>query len=105
MTEHTPGPWHAWAKDGWHVSDGADRIADLAELDDQCFGYDEAIELEEANAHLIAAAPELLEACQALVKMIDYAVEAGMNGSISNQCITTDRARAAIAKATVTDEP
>jgi len=64
--KHTPGPWEAWVKDGWHVSDGTDRIADLAEFDDQCFGYDGAIELEEANARLIAAAPELLEACIAV---------------------------------------
>ena len=42
---------------------------------------------------------ELLEALRAMVNMVDYAVEAGVNGSISNNCPTTEGARKAIPKA------
>ncbi len=42
---------------------------------------------------------ELLEALRAMVNMVDYAVEAGVNGSISNNCPTTESARKAISKA------
>jgi len=41
----------------------------------------------------------LLEALRAMVNMVDYAVEAGVNGSISNNCPTTESARKAISKA------
>ena len=60
---------------------------------------EEAIAKAEGNARLIAAAPDLLEDCKALVNMIDYAVDAGMNGSISNDCPTMKKARIDIAKA------
>ena len=60
-TKHTPGPWHA-ADDGGEVFD--------AEYIPVCYmnGIGQASEFitekeAEANARLIAAAPELLEAC------------------------------------------
>lgn len=43
---------------------------------------------------------KLLAALQAMVKMVDNAVEAKVNGSISNTCITIENARSAIASAT-----
>ena len=61
---HTLGPWHADENgDGTHcitAGRGAD-IADTRSSDD-----------EEANARLIAAAPDLLEACQAVLAGFRY---------------------------------
>ena len=52
-----------------------------------------------ADAHLIASSPDMYKALKAMVDMVDFAVEAGVNGSISNNCITTENARIALAKA------
>lgn len=58
-TKHTPGPWNV---DGIFICDDAgDRI--VAEVPKM---YDEN---DLANARLIAAAPELLEALQGLVRV------------------------------------
>lgn len=58
MSEYTPGPWKASLPKGssgwWDVGNGEDSIATL-------YGPDEAIA---ANARLIAAAPEMLEALE-----------------------------------------
>jgi hypothetical protein len=64
---HTPGPWAAhegWPSDVWHVdmpgraySIGVSR----ADSDD-----DMTVEEVQANARLIAAAPDLLATCKAL---------------------------------------
>ena len=81
---HTPGPWivdapgmvatKATGADGWEICDIRD---DVPECD--------------ANADLIAAAPELLEALEALTA--NYAdVEPGGSKNV-------DKARAALAKA------
>ena len=68
-TPHTPGPWEtalSFTADNriiWDVClpDGGDMIADLAECGDE--------QTQEANARLIAAAPELLEA---LIELHNY---------------------------------
>ena len=94
MTGHTPGPWAVAidqpagdepgptfpaiveAEHGWH-------IADLQVIDDH---LGEAP--REANARLLAAAPELLEALESMI------------ASAKNHRIPlTEKARAAIAKA------
>jgi hypothetical protein len=58
---HTPGPWKVY-QDYVHpvLEDGSNGNESHAIC--QCFGPDALI-----NQHLIAAAPELLEACRALV--------------------------------------
>jgi len=62
-TKHTPGPWKLFKKDGscdLRV-DGYGVICDF-----MVDGPNEEMDVEAiANAHLIAAAPELLEACKA----------------------------------------
>lgn len=53
---HTPGPWqavHHRRSDQWHIADAVSVVADLGHC-------------REANARLIAAAPELLAVVQAL---------------------------------------
>lgn len=74
--KHTPGPW---------VNDGGPIVS----LPRQGPGYVHVIASVpggNANARLIAAAPELLEACLALIKSDDLQA-------------AIDKARAAIAKA------
>ena len=93
MSKYTPGPWVA------------DRVrVGYSVMDAKCLGYvvqpsdDEGrygTIMTEANARLIAAAPELLEA---LMELVD---EAEMGGSSRAQWdAMRDRARAAITKAT-----
>lgn len=98
MSKHTPGPWIAlnthdiftalgaknaegtecFADDGWHIADVDQGDLNLDEM--------------RANARLIAAAPELLEALVNLLK-----VHEGEGGTKYH---AGDIARAAIAKAT-----
>jgi hypothetical protein len=63
-TKHTPGPWtvekftreHEWVRMRARVTDGEDTVAQL---------FDSAFEdRNHANARLIAAAPEMLEALE-----------------------------------------
>ncbi len=60
MSKHTPGPWIADWDDGgqWYVNIGGLSVSGNALRGDSggC--------IESANARLIAAAPELLEACK-----------------------------------------
>lgn len=84
---YTKGPWE-WRKGSlpwqstWHLSPGVL----IAECSDGTPGGDE---IDRANANLIAAAPDLLEACKGLVSLWseDY---------VGNDL---DEANAAIAKA------
>lgn len=69
-TKHTPGPWHA---------DAAGQITAQADASLPLLDYQVALtvapvagtkgrEIREANARLIAAAPELLEALQSIAE-------------------------------------
>jgi hypothetical protein len=62
-TQHTPGPWRAFHANSSICVDAAEpiqRVEDLGEaMFVECFGLN-----REANARLIAAAPELLEALE-----------------------------------------
>lgn len=79
MSAYTPGPWKAEGPRVYADRKGGSLIATMA-----WFPGEEA-----ANARLIAAAPELLEALRVLVE----------NGGIGPESMFDD-ARAAIAKAT-----
>lgn len=88
MSKYTPGPW-AWLVDDkciWiGVRGSANYLHTFAEVDYDDVDHEEA----EANALLIAAAPELLEALCLLVDRIE-----------SPDGNPIKKARAAIAKAT-----
>jgi hypothetical protein len=97
MTKHTPGPWQvktAINGDRGILSPGVGLLA-------ECFtairSFDEKTDEVIANARLIAAAPELLQALENLVAKYD----AMQDGNISAQLTNGDffAARAAIAKA------
>lgn len=81
--QHTPGPWHAMPFKGGETIYAADshRVA-------ECLASGKHGEAAEANARLIAAAPELLAALQNIL---------AANPDLAE---VADEARAAIAKAT-----
>ncbi|WP_044593169.1 hypothetical protein [Cronobacter sakazakii] len=92
----TPGPW---------VASKTDRgIGPICKDDDQSYGmilpvawveFDERPGVHQANANLIAAAPDLIEALQLSVK----AMQEGRLVSYPEWYGTINKARAAIAKA------
>lgn len=106
-TEHTKGPWwlEDFPRDG-EVPDGAHFAAILGKTSDtgldfiiadvrgKPYGYYACAGEGEANARLIAAAPDLLEACKAVVREMKGRVH-------SSQCLAAVRlCDLAIAKAT-----
>ena len=107
MSKHTPGPWRLNKRDEMDVavwgSDGFTICGDIYIIADVSFPekYD-AYGHEEANARLIAAAPDLLDA-------LEEAIECGLvpkssvleGGAVrhSSQVRCADKIRAAIAKA------
>lgn len=99
--KHAPGPW-----DGSHPFQEAGKDAGYRPIFSKNRGG--GIDLicmvrargpddpeQEANARLIAAAPEMLEALQRLVE-----IEDGPGMAVIGWCDALDAARAAIAKAT-----
>ncbi|KJJ61529.1 hypothetical protein RT21_20025 [Pseudomonas sp. 10B238] len=92
---HTPGPWIV---DGSDISPANDVGLGICAISPVDLGgakvWHHGVETY-ANAHLIAAAPELLEA---LTELADL-VEAIISGEYAPDSFTTQPARAAIAKA------
>lgn len=86
MTTHTPGPWRVGPT---HKDDSFAIHAQTASVV-HCKPFSSSHKSAEANARLIAAAPDLLAALISLVRASD-----GHHGSIRER----DIARAAIAKA------
>ena len=76
MTTHTPGKWNVetWTRNNGQsseiviVSNKTDAVASACPLWRPNGTIDQAREEEAANARLIAAAPELLEALKGLMK-------------------------------------
>ena len=101
MSKHTPGPWE-W--NGPNQLWGGERATEevlTAKDDGEPYGMHSALiehhwdgGVAKANARLIAAAPELLEALRALIDM-DVAYQ---RGPAVQEAV--EAARAAIAKAT-----
>ena len=93
-TKHTPGPWEAIIYDGAFdqplITSGHGTIGRLHGMEDR---------QHEANAKLIAAAPELLGS---LVKILDNfkSCIAGGNGELETDKEDIAKAEAAIKKAT-----
>ena len=86
-TKHTPGPWiPSYTKIGSVTAENGAVIAKCMRLT--------SLSGLEANARLIAAAPELLEALQALETLF------APRACDSTAATWIDKARAAIAKAT-----
>lgn len=86
-TTHTPGPWTHHPEDNIITDASGRRLIEW-----QARSVSVSVEERDANARLIAAAPELLEALAALIGCIDHGSD--------NPTLKLDAARAAIAKAT-----
>jgi len=99
--KHTPGPWEITSRRAPYSEDNDFPGVGISILDGECASgvHEDAIEVWgencEANARLIAAAPELLQSCR------------GMLHALETDCRDTDKwaalmgeAVAAIAKAT-----
>jgi hypothetical protein len=91
MTDkHTPGPWKVAGDDinGQAIVRG--EHVEIATCWHHCLG---SLEIQmRANARLIAAAPELLEACQTLATLLDT------DDWIATGRLAVKQAQAAIAK-------
>jgi hypothetical protein len=90
--KHTPGPWRYWHEDGYCGELNAPNGSLIAAFES---------EPHEANARLIAAAPDLLEALQnahALLQATLFIINDNEARDIAKQQL--DANRAAIAKAT-----
>ena len=81
MSKHTPGPWELWG-----TASPSQVIAAENYFVAQTLGRN-----DEANARLIAAAPDLLVACKELLEVWEEAPAYGHASAV--------KARAAIAKA------
>jgi len=97
-TKHTPGPWKIGLNPGpmVYTPDGTSQIADAR-------GVAVTKDESKANARLIAAAPELLEACRNLSQ---YVAKGIADGAFKDCALPKgaekrlNQALAAIAKAT-----
>jgi hypothetical protein len=92
MVKHTPGPWHVEENRAYHTSfliysQAGNQLA-------QCFNWqNKSFDIAaDANARLIAAAPELLEALEWVLNSYEHEYQTKLPAFIA--------ARAAIAKAT-----
>ncbi len=100
--KHTPGPWVSavlCSNSGWVDIRGKNRVGNyIAYATPKCNGSpDERGDVETiANARLISAAPDLLEACSAWIAYMDDPA----GGSFDDEAKLHEAMRAAIAKAT-----
>lgn len=103
MNQHTPGPWavtnHAHGtvinmESSRKTRSGASRYAVIGGFD---ASDSEQFQEAQANARLISAAPELLEALQGMLSLDD---EHQRGADDQDVCFEVQQARAAIAKAT-----
>lgn len=100
MSKHTPGPWRV------EVGDDPDKWADFFPVvladEGEVVGvegiYSGNRDVDIANAYLIAASPELLEVLEEFVNV--YGVD-----DVHRWMQVRDKARAAIAKATLGETP
>lgn len=93
--KHTPGSWET-SRDA--VPDGHVQVTVYSEESGERVA---TVFQTEANARLIAAAPDLLEAARQLVKMLDESAQEWSQDDGGLLILTSDPLRAAIAKAEV----
>lgn len=92
-TKHTPGPWVVDDDDGSIRTESGDEV--LVSYGD---GEGHSLAATHADRMLVAAAPDLLAACETLVEAQRRA-DAGEHGGFGFYVDAVDIARAAIAKA------
>lgn len=97
--KHTPAPWHVCTGNHETFGNVLNIAAQEGDVPAICVisNVEDATEEDRANARLIAAAPDLLEALKA---MLDAEPGYGWGGSSEAEIAAQELARAAIAKAT-----
>lgn len=71
MGKHTPGPWEVFkAGTFWGVDAGRKSIVIWGDANEETGVQGQTVEQSQANAYLIAAAPDLLEACQGAMRIV-----------------------------------
>lgn len=93
-TQHTPGPWHVSKASPTRVIESGPRGNSIAKMGLNLGACSQ--EEAEANARLIAAAPDLLEALQGM--LLGFSLTQNPDAYPSDA--PCNKARAAIAKAT-----
>ena len=80
MSKHTPGPWGCLvlSNGAIAVSPQSDKTKRIATVHLHMEGAEGSIGSSPCNAHLISAAPELLEALKAMVDPISATMEQRM---------------------------
>lgn len=96
MSKHTPGPWSYWS--GYNPYDKIEAQVTAEGGDIVIASYNHLIAEGEANAQLMSAAPDLLEACEALKREIILS-DVDMAYIDSHFKPWLDKAASAIAKA------
>lgn len=96
MGEHTKGPWEACERGDYSDYRGDSRVI-LGDDMRIAVVHDSGIDRQEANARLIAAAPELLEALELLLDSVIEDVE--ITGNSPDDIFEIVKSRAAIANA------
>ena len=96
MTKHTPGPWEVVG--GTIIQTADERRKWVAEVP-AASSIHETFITDRANARLIAAAPQLLEACEEALSFTKT-----MDGWAGRESTTSRCLRAAIAKSKGGDE-
>ncbi len=101
MSEHTPGEWYPVI--GMTVGID-DRLIASCDCELGVYAGQAVTEAEKrANMHLLAAAPELLEALRELLQFIEYMLRCHDNADATDQLrAMAAKARAALAKALAT---
>jgi hypothetical protein len=98
-TKHTPGPWEIVPKDEM-IAPSATHLHIRDTASEFVFAKCLAVGEGEANAHLIAAAPELLEALRWVLANPDHSTG---NDDHADHCAACQKVCAAIAKAEGTE--
>lgn len=105
MNKHTPGPWSYWS--GYNHVDKLEAEVTADGGDIVIASYNSLIEQGEANACLMAAAPELLKALERIAREHDCGCVPCVGSCRSKEALEIaaeeiqEIARAAIAKAQV----
>jgi hypothetical protein len=101
---HTPGPWHTdsiGTDRAWILDSEGNYLAEIVAKDE--YGFAAPTDQQQANACLIAVAPELLEHLCSMVAMAHSVSENWENGDLASAVRNLDRnataAETAIAKA------
>lgn len=104
--KHTPGPWHVcFTRIGkeviyWHVADSKSGTLNAIACADEGRGKQFPSSQLEANANLISAAPELIEALQSLDRRFRVGIELGLSAEEAYDSFYQEIVSEAIAKAT-----